>query len=113
MLSNFFRRHRRFTENDSVNNTQQQRHDVELVVPNDVESQLPLEVDDDEEEEQEMTRRREASDRALLHMAQNHMVAFVLTLYAIYVLGRLMGWKPGGNSTTYTIYFSKESQLLT
>ena len=112
MLPNFFRRHRRTTENDSANNSQQQqRHDVEIVVSNDIESQLPLvEVDDDE---QEPTRRREASDRALLHMAQNHMVAFVLTLYAIYVLGRLMGWKPGATSTTYTIYFSKESQLLT
>jgi hypothetical protein len=49
------------------------------------------------------------SERTLLVMAQNHMLAFVLTLYMLYALCRLLGWKPGVRSPTYTITFGKPS----
>lgn len=92
MLPSFFRRHRRSNGGSSTSDDQE--------IDNDIESQI------------EGTGRRDQrsgggthSDRALLLTAQNHMVAFVVTLYMIYLICRFLGWKPGVKSTTYTIYF--------
>ena len=98
MLPSFFRRHRR---SDGGRGTEQD------------------EVDDDDDIESQMDAvRREQrtgthSDRALLLMAQNHMLAFVITLYMIYILCRCLGWKPGAKSTTYTLDWSREQKPVT
>ena len=99
MLPNFLQRHRR-VHDDGANRDNVQDS-------NDIESQQSGVLDDDE-----ARRRGVVSDRALLVMAQNHMVAFVLTMYAIYLVCRLLGWKPGSKSTTYTLYFGNDSVFV-
>ena len=98
MLSNFFRRHRRGDASSISANTRE----TELPIDDDIESQVGDHARNHE-------RRGTHSDRALLLMAQNHMVAFVITLYGIYIVCRLLGWKPGLKSTTYTISFGQGS----
>ena len=64
--------------------------------------------DDDDEESQlvrEVARDSRRSERARLVMAQNHMLAFVITMYLLYGICRLLGWKPGIRSPTYTLTF--------
>mmetsp|Transcript_10087 Transcript_10087/g.19402 ORF Transcript_10087/g.19402 Transcript_10087/m.19402 type:complete len:100 (+) Transcript_10087:1-300(+) len=99
MISSFFRRHRRRNTSSDRANTR----DTEVPIDDDIESQL--QVEDDPRGERGGTH----SERALLIVAQNHMVAFVVTLYGIYIVCRLLGWKPGVKSTTYTITFGQGS----
>ena len=92
MLNSFFRRHRRFRERLETTNY--------VDMSNDIESQLEARHD-----QQGGTH----SQRALLLMAQNHMLAFVVVMYSIYLFCRLLGWNPGTKSKTYTFYFEKDS----
>jgi hypothetical protein len=71
---------------------------------------IPISDDDDDEDiESQRTRRGTESDRSLLLMVQNHMVAFVLTIYGIYAFCRfVVGWTPGTPPPpSFTIHFDR------
>lgn len=110
MLSRFFRRHRR--RDRSSHGTNNSRDTEVPSIHDDIENQILAPVEDDNTRRDDHQARRGGgthSDRALLLMAQNHMIAFVIILYGIYIICRLLGWKPGVKSTTYTIYFGHDS----
>lgn len=101
MFPNFLRRYRRRREDETIRDN--------IQGSNDIESQ-PLEVSDQGDDARQ--RSVVVTERALLVMAQNHMVAFVLILYAIYLFCRLLGWKPGSKTTTCTLNFGKDREIV-